>query len=110
MSRMRILPGAGLFLAGGGATAADFVPHILSIGPVPIDFLLFACVLLGIAMFHRHTFTIALGGLFVVTLYKVLVTGFKAGAGVGGLAAHPAVATLAAGAASSAAHSAHSTE
>jgi len=88
MSRMRVLPGAGLFLVGGSAMAADFVPHILSIGPVPVDFLLFACVLLGIAMFHQHTFNIALGGLFVVTLYKVLVTGFKAGAGVGGLAAH----------------------
>ena len=88
MSVVRAVFAAAVFFSAGEAMAADFVPHILTIGPVPVDFLLFAGVLLGIAMFHKHTFNIAVGGLVVITLYKVLVTGFKAGAGVGGLAAH----------------------
>jgi Na+/H+ antiporter NhaD/arsenite permease-like protein len=64
------------------------MPHIVTLGPIPVDFLLFACVLLGIALFHKHTFNIAVGGLLAITLYKVLVTGFKSGAGVEGLVAH----------------------
>jgi Na+/H+ antiporter NhaD/arsenite permease-like protein len=88
MSVVRAGFAAAVLFSGGEAMAADFVPHILTIGPVPVDFLLFACVLLGIAMFHKHTFNIAVGGLAIITAYKVLVTGFKAGAGVGGLAAH----------------------
>ncbi|MBL8386287.1 MAG: citrate transporter, partial [Burkholderiales bacterium] len=78
---------AGLF-AAVPAFAADYAPHIVSIGPVPVDFLLFAAVLLGIALFHHHTFKIAVGGLAVVALYKLLVTGFKSGPGIAGLAAH----------------------
>ncbi len=88
MNVVRALFAATVLFGSGAAMAADFVPHIVTIGPVPVDFLLFAGVLLGIAMFHKHTFNIAVGGLVVVALYKVLVTGFKAGAGVGGLAAH----------------------
>jgi Na+/H+ antiporter NhaD/arsenite permease-like protein len=55
------------------------------IGPVPIDFILFALILLGIALFHRHTLYVALSGLAVVTLYKIFFTGFAQGPGVGGL-------------------------
>ena len=55
------------------------------IGPVPVDFVLFALILLGIALFHRQTLYVALGGLAVVTLYKVFFTGFKQGPGVSGL-------------------------
>ena len=55
---------------------------------IPVDFLLFAAVLIGIALFHRHTLTIALSGLAVITLYKLLVTGFKTGPGLAGLVAH----------------------
>ncbi len=82
-----ILAIAGL-CAALNATAAEFTPHIPTLGPIPVDFILFACVLLGIALFHRHTFNIAVGGLAVVTVYKVLVTGFKAGPGLAGLGLH----------------------
>jgi hypothetical protein len=33
-----------------------------AIGPVPIEFILFAFVLLGVALFHHHTLRIALTG------------------------------------------------
>ncbi len=70
------------------ALAAGFTPHIVTLGPVPLDFILFACVLLGIALFHHHTFNIAVGGLVAITLYKLAVTGFKQGAGFEGLVLH----------------------
>jgi hypothetical protein len=70
------------------ALAAGFTPHIVTLGPVPLDFILFACVLLGIALFHQHTFNIAVGGLVAITLYKLAVTGFKQGAGFEGLVLH----------------------
>src|SRR5690242_581608 len=55
------------------------------IGPVPVDFILFALILLGIALFHHHTLRVAVGGLIVVTLYKLAFTGFRYGPGFGGL-------------------------
>ena len=57
---------------------------------VPIDFVLFALTLAGVALFHRHTLAVALAGLVVVTLYKLGFTGFKAGPGLGGLVQHMA--------------------
>ena len=55
---------------------------------VPFDFILFAATLLGIALFHRHTLPIALGGLVAITTYKLSITGFKDGAGLAGLFIH----------------------
>ena len=55
---------------------------------IPLDFVLFALTLLGVALFHRHTLAVALTGLAVITLYKVAVTGFKTGTGFNGLAFH----------------------
>ena len=52
----------------------------------PLDFILFAFTLAGVAVFHHHTLGVALTGLAVITLYKVGFTGFKAGPGLGGLA------------------------
>jgi Na+/H+ antiporter NhaD/arsenite permease-like protein len=56
------------------------------IGPVPVDFILFALVLAGIAFFQDHTLRVAVAGLVAVTLYKLLFTGFNDGAGLAGLA------------------------
>ena len=56
------------------------------LGPVPLDFILFACVLLGIALLHRHTLEVALTGLAVVTIYKLAFSGFRTGPGFEGLA------------------------
>ena len=55
---------------------------------IPIDFVLFALTLLGIALFHRHTLPIALAGLAVITAYKLIFTGFRDGAGFAGLGLH----------------------
>jgi len=57
---------------------------------VPVDFILFALTLAGVALFHHHTLQVALTGLAVVALYKLGFTGFKAGPGLGGLALHMA--------------------
>lgn len=55
---------------------------------IPIDFVLFGLTLFGIALFHRHTLPIAIAGLAVITVYKLIFTGFKDGAGFTGLGLH----------------------
>jgi len=55
---------------------------------VPVDFILFALTLAGVALFHHHTLQVALTGLAVITLYKLGFTGFKTGPGFGGLGTH----------------------
>ncbi|HSW83041.1 MAG TPA: citrate transporter, partial [Usitatibacter sp.] len=56
------------------------------LGPVPVDFILFALILAGIAILHRHTLQVAVTGLLAVTIYKLAFTGFKQGPGFEGLA------------------------
>ena len=51
---------------------------------IPVDFILFALTLLGVALFHRHTLPVALTGLAAIVVYKLVFTGFKFGAGLGG--------------------------
>ena len=63
-----------------------FVQAPVMLGPVPVDFILFALVLLGIAVFSGHTLRVAVGGLAAVTLYKLAFTGFAQGPGLAGLA------------------------
>ncbi len=69
---------------------ADNVVPILSAHDVSvlIDFLLFAATLACVAIFHRHTFSAALTGLGVITLKKLVGTGFNEGPGLAGLLAH----------------------
>src|SRR5687767_8759100 len=57
---------------------------------IPIEFVLFALTLLGVAVFHHYTLRVALAGLAVIILYKLGFTGFKTGPGIGGLATHMA--------------------
>jgi hypothetical protein len=73
-------PGA----AWSAAAAADS-PALLGI---PVDFILFAATLGGVALFHHHTLRVALIGLATITAYKLLFTGFREGPGIGGLLAH----------------------
>jgi Na+/H+ antiporter NhaD/arsenite permease-like protein len=68
--------------------ASALVPKIPLVFGIPVDFLLFALILLGVALFHHHTLRVALIGLGTIVIYKILFTGFKTGAGVGGLASH----------------------
>jgi Na+/H+ antiporter NhaD/arsenite permease-like protein len=56
--------------------------------PNPVDFILFALILLGVALFHDHTFKVAVTGVSVIVLYKLLFTGFATGPGVHGFAVH----------------------
>ena len=55
---------------------------------IPVDFILFALTLLGVALFHRHTLYVALTGLAVILGHKFLFVGFKYGPGFAGFVAH----------------------
>jgi Na+/H+ antiporter NhaD/arsenite permease-like protein len=55
---------------------------------VPIEFVLFGLTLAGVALFHHHTFYVAIIGLAIITLYKLGFTGFREGAGIAGLGNH----------------------
>jgi Na+/H+ antiporter NhaD/arsenite permease-like protein len=55
---------------------------------VPIEFVLFGLTLAGVALFHHHTFYVAIIGLAVITLYKLGFTGFREGAGLAGFGSH----------------------
>src|SRR6266567_6133348 len=63
-----LLPGTLLFFAAG-ANAAPVEPPALA--GIPIDFILFAATLVGIALFHHHTLPIAVGGLGIISLWKI---------------------------------------
>jgi Na+/H+ antiporter NhaD/arsenite permease-like protein len=67
-----------------------FTHEPVMLGPVPVDFILFALTLLGIAIFHRRTLQVALTGLAAILIYKFAFTGFKAGPGFAGFAGHMA--------------------
>jgi len=72
----------GLFVLAG------FVAIGAVLASAPIEFALFALTLAGVALFHHQTLYVALAGLVAVTLYKLFFTGFKARAGLEGLALH----------------------
>lgn len=54
------------------------------IAGIPVEFLLFALILLGVAVLHKHSLQVAVAGLVAVTLYKLAFAGFREGS----LAAH----------------------
>jgi hypothetical protein len=71
-----------------GSASAPFTPDLYRLAGVPVDFILFALTLLGVAVFHTHTLRVALVGATVISIYKTVFTGFKTGPGVGGWLAH----------------------
>ncbi len=81
-----------LCLLGGASVAAQAAPTegyaLIKVGGIPVDFILFGLTLLGVALFHGHTLYVALAGAVTISLYKIVFTGFKFGAGMGGFAAH----------------------
>jgi len=86
---LRIVP-LGLFLLPGLAladvsTMAADSPALLGI---PVEFLLFAAILLGVALFHNQTFYVATIGVTIIIVYKLIFTGFATGPGLGGFVAH----------------------
>jgi Na+/H+ antiporter NhaD/arsenite permease-like protein len=83
---LRLLLPAGLvlptFASAGGAFSGP------TLGPVPVEFVLFALVLGGVALFHRLTLPIAVGGALGVSAYKILLSPFHEGAGLAGFVGH----------------------
>jgi Na+/H+ antiporter NhaD/arsenite permease-like protein len=63
-------------------------PPIPSVGGIPIDFILFAMTLIGVALFHHYTLQVAATGLTVISLYNILFSSFKHGIGVAGFFSH----------------------
>ena len=77
-----VLPG----LAAAFTSAA--APQPIEVAGIPLEFILFALTLLGVALFHHKTLEVAVTGLSVITLYKIVFAGFKEGAGLAGFVAH----------------------
>jgi len=80
-----VVTAAGLVAPLARAATAGEPPAVLGI---PVDFILFALTLLGVALFHRYTLRVALIGLATITLYKLAFAGFKTGEGIPGLIGH----------------------
>jgi len=55
---------------------------------MPVEFLLFAATLLGVATFHRHTLAVALTGLVLIAGYKLIFGNFHGAPGLAGLVHH----------------------
>jgi Na+/H+ antiporter NhaD/arsenite permease-like protein len=55
---------------------------------VPVEFILFAITLAGVALFHGRTLEVAAAGLAAIVAYKLAVTGFHGVPGLGGLLRH----------------------
>jgi Na+/H+ antiporter NhaD/arsenite permease-like protein len=55
---------------------------------IPIEFVLFGATLLGVALLHHRTFTVAMTGLVVIVAYKLLFSTFAGQPGFAGLADH----------------------
>jgi Na+/H+ antiporter NhaD/arsenite permease-like protein len=90
-ARAQVRAQASVLLAiavGVASSAACAAGELPAVAGIPIDFLLFAATLAGVALFHHYTLYVALTGLASITAYKLAVTGFKAGPGIAGLGVH----------------------
>jgi len=47
--------------------------HMPTIGSIRLEFILFALTLVGVALFHKQTFWVAITGLSVILLYKLIL-------------------------------------
>ena len=55
---------------------------------IPLEFILFATTLLGVAVFHHRTLLVAAIGLVAIVAYKLALPGFDEGAGLPGFGGH----------------------
>ena len=60
----------------------------MSLSSIPVEFVLFAFTLLGVAALHSRALEVAATGLCTIVLYKLLATDFDGVAGLPGLLAH----------------------
>jgi Na+/H+ antiporter NhaD/arsenite permease-like protein len=88
MTRMSLRAGVALGLATPALAQAAGGFAGPRIGPVPVEFVLFGCVLAGVALFHHLTMRIAVAGAVVIALYKMALSPFATGAGPAGFVAH----------------------
>ncbi len=72
--------------AASASVVMSFAGPVL--GGIPIEFFLFACVLLCVALFHQYTFGVAVTGAIVIALYKIAFSPFRFGAGIEGFTLH----------------------
>ena len=79
--------GSPAWAEAAAAQATSSIEPIYLLG-IPVDFILFALTLLGVALFHQRTLEVALSGLAAITIYKVVFTSFKFGPGLAGLGLH----------------------
>ncbi len=77
-----------LILGPAALSAATLAAPSPTILHIPVDFVLFAFTLLGVALFHNKTLEVALTGLTVIIVYKLIFTGFDEGNGLTGLLSH----------------------
>jgi len=75
------------FVVAGIASMPAVAAGSPAVGGIPVDFVLFGLTLAGVAIFHRHTLSVAAAGALVIALYKITITGFKTGAGLAGFTA-----------------------
>src|SRR4051812_11683179 len=83
---MRATVAALLYIFASAATAAPVEPP--AVAGIPIAFILFALTLIGVALFHHHALKVAVGGLVIITVFKLLFSPFAEGAGASGLIDH----------------------
>ena len=79
---------SSFFLLLFGLALPAWAGESVMVAGIPLDFILFAMTLLGVALFHDNTLTVGLTGLATISIYKLIFTGFKAGAGFAGLVGH----------------------
>ncbi|MGH8802398.1 MAG: citrate transporter, partial [Casimicrobiaceae bacterium] len=79
---------AVLLLATPALAAAAALPEPPAVAGIPVDFLLFALILVGVAVLQGHSLAVAVTGLAVITLFKIAASPFAEGAGIAGLSAH----------------------
>jgi Na+/H+ antiporter NhaD/arsenite permease-like protein len=63
----------------------DQIPAVLG---TPVEFYLFAAMLVGVALLHKRALAVSLFGLFAIIAYEAVVTRFPTGTGMGAFMMH----------------------
>ena len=74
--------------AAAATNASGLAAEPVFVFGIPVDFILFALTLIGVAIFHHKTLQVALVGLATILVYKFAFNGFKFGPGLAGLGLH----------------------